>query len=128
MDKIRHNHPEIAPPAGQFSRSIRAGDFLFIAGTTARGSAAEAGSMCDQILATINTIRRIIEAEGGSLQDIVRTTTYVTSIEEWRACAAEREAFTQEAYQGNFPTDALIEIKGLASPTLKIEIEATAVL
>ena len=128
MEKVRRNYPDIAPTMGQFFRAIRAGDFLFIAGTTARGTDAETGPMIEQVRATIDRIRRIVEAEGGSLKDIVRTTTYVTSIEEWRACASEREAYTQECFQGDFPTDALIEISGLASPTLKIEIEATAVL
>ena len=128
MEKVRKSYPDIAPVAGQFSRAIRSGDFLFIAGCTARGSDAERGPMLDQFKAVVNAIKGIVEAEGGSVKDLVRFTTYITSLEEWNACATERQAFFEGVFQGEYPTNTLLEIKGLALPNFKIEIEATALL
>ena len=128
MEKLRRSYPAIAPTRGQYHRAVRAGDFLFIAGTTALGTDAESGAMLDQFKVTVDRIVAIVEAEGGSTGDLVRFTTYVTSIEEWNACASEREPYFQERFRGDFPTNALIEISALALPGLKVEIEATAIL
>ncbi len=128
MEKLRRSYPQIAPALGQFHRAVRVGDFLFIAGTTARGTQAEAGSMQDQFRVTLNRLRAIVEAEGGSAKDLVMFTTYVTSIQEWNACATERQAFYEECFHGEYPTNTLVEISALALPGLKVEIEAIAAL
>ena len=129
MEKVRRNYENIAPTRGrQYHRVVRAGDFLFIAGTTASASEAETGSMLEQFKVTVNRIKALVEAEGGSVRDLVRFTTYVTSVEELSACAAEREPIYEEVFHGEYPANTLIEITGLATPTLKIEIEATAIL
>ena len=41
MEKIRNNHLDIAPSGATFSRSIRVGNLLFVAGCTARGTDAQ---------------------------------------------------------------------------------------
>jgi enamine deaminase RidA (YjgF/YER057c/UK114 family) len=128
MEKLRRTYPDIAPARGQFYRAVRAGDFLFIAGTTARASEAETGSMAEQFEVTVNRLKAIVEAEGGSARDLVMFTTYVTSIEEWNACASEREAAYERCFEGEYPTNTLVEISALALPGLKVEIEAIAVL
>ena len=128
MDKVRKNYPHITPAGGQFYRGVRAGDFLFIAGVTARRSDAETGNMLEQFKVTIDRIRAIVEAEGGSPSDLVRFTTYVTDLEQYQACAKEREAIYEECFRGDYPTNTLVEINALAEPGLRIEIEAVAVL
>ena len=128
MEKLRRSYPDIAPARGQFYRGIRAGDFLFIAGTTARGTQAEGGTMVKQLRATVKSLKAIVEAEGGTARDLVKFTTYVTSIEKWDACATEREAIFQECFGGEYPTNTLVEITALALPTLDLEIEAIAIL
>ena len=128
MEKLRRSYPNIAPVAGQFHRAVRAGDFLFIAGTTARASDAEKGSMLDQFKVTVNRLRSIVEAEGGSVRDLVAFTTYVTNLEEWNSSATERQQYYEEVFRGEYPTNTLVEISALALPDLKVEIEAIAVL
>ena len=64
-EKIRNNYPEIAPPSGKYTRGIRAGNMLFISGCTAIGTDADGKPMIDQMRATLEKLRRIVEAEGG---------------------------------------------------------------
>ena len=49
MEKIRKNYPDIAPAGSTFSRGVRVGNLLFIAGCTARGTDAQGGSMSEQL-------------------------------------------------------------------------------
>ena len=128
MEKLRRNYPQILPVGSQFYRGVRAGDSLFIAGVTARWSDAESGPFVDQFRVTVDRIKAIVEAEGGSVRDLVMFTTYVTSIEEWNASAAEREAHYEAVFQGEYPTNTLVEVNALALPALKIEITAIAIL
>jgi 2-iminobutanoate/2-iminopropanoate deaminase len=64
----------------------------------------------------------LIEAAGGAMSDVVKVVIFVTDIKNrekvWRA---RREVFT-----GNFPVSTLVEVAALASPDLKVEIEAIA--
>ena len=49
MSVIRRDYPEIAPAGPYYSRGVRAGGFLFIAGCTARGTEAQGGPLMDQL-------------------------------------------------------------------------------
>jgi len=56
------------------------------------------------------------EAEWGSPGDIVKITTYVTSINDWRASALEQQSRINEYFKGEYPANTLIEIAALAEP------------
>ena len=127
MSPTYHNYPDIAPAIANYSRAARAGDLFFIAGTTAGGTAAEHADLPAQVRETLDRLRRILEREGQSLADVVRLVTYVTSIAEWRAHGADLNAVFQEFFHGSYPPNTLIGIAELAEPTMKVEIEATAV-
>ena len=127
MAAIRHTHEDICPAGATMSRSVRSGDLLFVAGCTARGSEAQGKPLMDQLRVTLDRIIRIVAAEGGSPSDILKITTFVTSIPDWRAHNAEQQSLFQEFFKGEFPANSLIEITGLAEPGLDVEIEATAV-
>jgi 2-iminobutanoate/2-iminopropanoate deaminase len=109
------------PPAGTWSNCLVAGGFAYIAGMTARGSDA-AGDEYIQARAIFTRIRHLVEAAGGTMADVVKVTIFVTDItrreEVWRA---RREFFT-----GNFPASTLVQVAALATPALKVEIEAVA--
>ena len=128
MAVTRRNYPDIAPSGPTFSRSVRSGDYLFIAGCTARGTDAQGKSLMDQLRVTLDRITRIVAAEGGSPSDIVKITTFVTSIPDWRAHDSEGQALFQEFFKGEYPANTLVEITALAEPGLDVEIEATAAL
>ena len=124
MDKIRKNYPEIAPSGPTFSRSVRAGSTLYIAGCTARGTEAQGQDIMDQLRVTLDRITRIVAAEGGGPSDIVKITTFVTSIPQWRADRETQEALFAEFFQGEYPANTLVEITAVAEDGLDVEIEA----
>ena len=128
MEKIRRNYPGIAPAGPTYNRAIRSGQWLFISGCTARGTTAQGRPLMEQLRVTLDRITRIVAAEGGSPGDIVKITTYVTSIADWRADVSEQQALFTEYFKGEFPTNTLVEIRALAEPGLDVEIEATVLL
>ena len=128
MPKSRNNHLDIAPGGTGFSRVVRSGNLVFIAGVTARASDSQGGPFIDQVRVILDRITRIVAAEGGTPGDITKFTTFVTSIEDWRATAAENQALMEEFFQGEYPANTLIAIEALAEPGLDVEIEAMAVI
>ncbi len=128
MEKTRRNHPDIAPSGPTYSRTVRAGNLLFIAGCTARGTAAQGRSLIEQLRVTLDRIIRIVAAEGGRPGDIVKITTFVTSMNDWRDSTRENEYLFAEFFEGAYPANTLAEIGALAEPGLDVEIEAIAEL
>jgi 2-iminobutanoate/2-iminopropanoate deaminase len=128
MEKIRRNYPDIAPAGPTYSRGIRSGNWLFVSGCTARGTSAQGRPLMEQLRVTLDRIVGIVAAEGGKPGDIVKITTYVTSIADWRAHASEQEALFTEYFKGEYPTNTLVEIRALAEPGLDVEIEAIVLL
>ncbi len=128
MAIIRRDYPEIAPAGPSFSRGVRSGNLFFIAGCTARGTSAQGKGLMEQLRVTLDRITRIVAAEGGTASDIVKITTFVTSIADWQTNAAEQQSLFQEFFKGEYPANTLVEIAALAEPGLDVEIEATAVL
>lgn len=128
MEKIRRNYPDIAPAGPTYNRAVRSGNWLFISGCTARGTPSQGKPLMEQLRVTLDRITRIVAAEGGKPADIVKITTYITSIADWRAHAGGQQALFTEYFKGEFPTNTLVEISALAESGLDVEIEATALL
>lgn len=128
MVKIRRNYPDIAPSGPTYSRAVRSGDQLYIAGCTARGTDAQGKPLMEQLRVTLDRISRIVIAEGGAAGDIVKITTFVTSIADWQANAAEQQEIFNHYFKGEYPANSLIEITALAESGLDVEIEAIAIL
>ena len=59
-------------------------------------------------------------ADGGSPGDIVKITTYVTSINDWRASALERQSLFNEYLKDEYPANNLVEITAFAEPEDRI--------
>lgn len=128
MDKIRRNYPDIAPSGPSYSRVVRSGSLVFIAGCTARGTQGQGKPVMEQLRITLDRIVRIVEAEGGSAKDITKITTFVTSIADWQANAEEQQTLFKDFFQAVYPANTLVEITALAEPGLDVEIEAIAVI
>ena len=126
MEKTRNNHPDIAPSGPTFSRSVKVGNLLFVAGCTARGTDAQGKSMMEQTRVTLDRVARIVQAEGGQPSDIVKITTFVTSVPAWQEARETQEALWAEFFGGAYPANTLVEITALAEPGLDVEIEAIA--
>ena len=124
MDIIRRDYPDMPQPAGAFHHSVRFGNMLFIAGSTARGTAAETGDIAAQTEVILQKFQTILEANGGSMSSIVKITSFVTDLREAPASGEVRRKY----FAGNFPASTQVQIAALGTPDLKIEIEAIAVL
>ena len=126
MPRVTSPHVKEAPP-GTWSNCRVHGNQVFIAGMTAgdgKGGVLGDGSMYDQAKQTFTKIKHLIEAAGGTMNDIIRVDIYVTDItrreEVWKA---RREFFT-----GDFPTSTLVEVRALAIPQLHVEVNAIGFL
>ena len=122
MTITRATSPEVPEPqAGTWSNCLVAGGIAYIAGMTA-GGGGETGDEYAQAKTIFTKIRHLVEAAGGSMADVMKVTIFVTDITQrekvWRA---RREFFT-----GNFPASTLVQVAALATPALKVEIEAIA--
>jgi enamine deaminase RidA (YjgF/YER057c/UK114 family) len=122
----RVSSPHVAePPPERWSNAMRVGETLYTAGFTSRsndGKTIEGKGEYEQARIVFGKIRHLVEAAGGTMADVVKLNIYVVDIgkntEVWRA---RREFFT-----GNFPVSTLVEVKGLATPEILVEIEAIA--
>ena len=124
MDVERRDYPKLSPPSGAFHHSVRSGNLLFIAGSTARGTAAETGDIAAQTEAILDKFQHILEENGASLSNVVRVTSFVTDLRE--AAAAGEVRLKRFAWA--FPASTQVQITALGTPDLKIEIDAIAVL
>tara|TARA_B100000745_G_scaffold127495_1_gene83056 strand:+ start:161 stop:556 length:396 start_codon:yes stop_codon:yes gene_type:complete len=127
-EKIRKEYPDIAPAGPTYARAVKAGDTLYISGCTARGLSAEGGSAMAQLRVTLDRVVKIVEAEGGTAQDIVKITTFVTKMSDWYPADQAQTDLFNDYFDGQNPANSLVEITALALPGLDIEIEAIAVL
>jgi enamine deaminase RidA (YjgF/YER057c/UK114 family) len=121
------------PKPSSFSRGLRIDlnglAILLISGTASideQGQSIHIGDFRAQLRRTYYNITKLLEAEGATWKDIVRTTCYLRDIErDYEAFNEERTAFFQE--QGLDPLPASTGIQAiLCRPELLIEIEAIA--
>lgn len=108
-----------------YSRAVRAGDEIYVAGTTATDDAGElvgVGDPYKQTAQAIANIESALEDAGAELADVVRTRMYVTDIDQWEAIGrAHREAFSSIR-----PATSMIQVDRLIDPEMCVEIEAVA--
>ena len=116
-------------PRPRYSQAILTdgGRLLFIAGQTASdkdGNVVGVGDIEAQAKQVFEKIKIIVEEAGGTLDDIVKTTVYITDA-KYRE--GQRKVRSQYMIKDP-PTSTLIIVKGLARDEFLIEIEAIAVL
>ena len=109
-----------------YSRAVRAGPWVFVAGTTgtADGTVVAPGDAYAQAVLALANIEAALALAGAELADVVQTRLSVTDISYWEEVGrAHREAFGHAP-----PVTALIEVSGLIDPDMLVEIEAVAYL
>ncbi|MEV0395302.1 RidA family protein [Polymorphospora rubra] len=124
----------LAVPRGRFPHARVAGDFVFVSGTSARrpdntiaGASADAlGTVSldirEQTRAVVTNIGAILAAAGASLDDVVRVTTYLVSMNDF---GGYNEVYA-EFFDETGPTRTTVAVHQLPHPHLLIEIEAVA--
>ena len=115
------------PSPSGFTAVVKAGNTVYIAGMVAQdenGNVVGAGDTEAQTRQIWRNIEVAVKAAGGTLADIVKTTTYVTGIEHGAAVRAVRN----ELFPSNPPTSTLLVVSELANPAYVVEIESIAVV
>ena len=100
---------------------------IFVAGQTPRdrdGKCIGVGDMRAQIEQVGNNIKDALEAAGASLADIVKTTTYVTDMDEYFKHQDVRMKFFAQA----LPTSTTVQVSRLSRPEFMVEIEVIAIV
>jgi 2-aminomuconate deaminase len=123
-----------AAPLGKYPHVKRAGDFLFVSGTSARRAdntiaGAEADTLGTtrldilvQTRSVIENIAEILQSVGAQLQDVVEISTYLVNMNDF---AGYNEVYGEFfGYDG--PARTTVAVHQLPHPHLLIEIRATA--
>ncbi|WP_207945394.1 RidA family protein [Actinomadura sp. 7K534] len=123
-----------AAPRGRFPHVRRAGDLVFVSGTSSRrpdgtfaGASADAMGVTDldireQTRAVIGNIRDLLAAAGGGLSDIVNVTTYLVSMNDF---GGYNEVYG-EYFDETGPARTTVAVHQLPHPHLLIEISCVA--
>ena len=118
--------PHAAAALGPYSQAVRTGPFLFLSGQLpldpTTGSVVS-DDVTDQSHRVLLSLSEILEAAGGSLTHVVRTTVFLTDLNDFAAM--------NEVYAGYFtppfPARSTVQVSGLPK-SVRLEIDAIAVL
>ena len=123
---MRKHHHSASPYETQvgFSRAVRHGDRIVVAGTAPIGPDGEtvAGDAYAQARRCFEIIVEAIEALGGSTGDVIRTRMFLTVAEDWEAVGRAHG----ECFRGVDPAATMVVVKELLDPRWRVEIEAEA--
>lgn len=110
-----------------YSRAVRIGNVIEVAGTTAvddRGEIVGLNSPYEQAKYVFLKIEKALKETGASMKDVVRTRMFVTDISKWEDIGRAHGEYFKDIK----PAASMIEVKGLITPGLLVEIEVTAIV
>jgi len=113
-------------PIVGYSRTIRIGDRIEVAGTTAMkdGEVVGVGDAYEQTRFALGIIEHALRELDAELSDVVRTRMFVTDISKWEEIGRAHGEYFRDVQ----PVATMVEVKALIDPRLLVEIEVEAVL